>query len=187
MRSSYSAVGYAIVSADGMLADSAGVMLDTLKYEADQHYFQSGLDHVAAVIHGRHSHEGGPRADRRRRLVVTRRIASLARDPVGANTLLWNPSGIPLEQALAELGVTSGVLGIIGGTDVFGMFLAWGYDEFHLSRAPPDVILPGGRPVFPDVSLGRSPERILEAHGLTAGPAQILDAKAGVSVTVFRR
>ncbi len=60
--------GYAIVSADGMIADAARHMPDSIKNEADQKFFQGSLDHAAAVVHGRHSHEGGPRADRRRRL-----------------------------------------------------------------------------------------------------------------------
>ena len=38
------------------------------------------------------------------------------------------------------------------------------YDVFYLSRAP-DVRLPGGRPVFPDVP-ARVPEEVLVSHGL---------------------
>ena len=98
--------GYAIVSGDGMLADASGAMPDEIKFKADQDYFQSGLDRAAAVIQGRHSHEGGPRADGRRRLVATRQIASLAHDPVNPNALLWNPAGMSLEDALRQLGVT---------------------------------------------------------------------------------
>ena len=187
MSGPYSIVGYAIVSADGMLADASGAMPDEIKFKADQDYFQSGLDRAAAVIQGRHSHEGGPRADGRRRLVATRQIASLAHDPVNPNALLWNPQGLPLEEALRGLGVTSGTVGIIGGTDVFGFFLQRGYDAFHLSRAPRHVRLPGGRPVFPEVLLGRSPEEILTQHGLKPGPGQLLDPEAGVTVTVFKR
>lgn len=187
MSGPYTVIGYAIVSGDGMLADASGAMPDALKFPADQRYFQSGLDRAAAVIQGRHSHEGGPRADARPRLILTRRVASLARDPVNPNALLWNPAGAPLEDALRELGVTSGILGIIGGTDVFGLFLQRGYDAFHLSRAPRHVRLPGGRPVFPDVLLGRTPEELLIASGLKPGPEQVLDADAGVMVTVFER
>ena len=36
--------GYAIVSADGMLADARGVMPPQLINEADQRFFQRGLD-----------------------------------------------------------------------------------------------------------------------------------------------
>ena len=49
--------GYAIVSEDGMLADAARVMPDSLKFKADQEFFEHGLDGVDVVVHGRHSHE----------------------------------------------------------------------------------------------------------------------------------
>jgi hypothetical protein len=32
-------------------------------------------------------------------------------------------------------GAPDGALAVIGGTDVFGLFLEIGYDSFHLSRA----------------------------------------------------
>src|ERR1700681_4367213 len=54
--------GYAIVSEDGMLANAAGVMPDSLKFEADRRLFERGLDGVDVVVHGRHSHERQPRS-----------------------------------------------------------------------------------------------------------------------------
>ena len=38
--------GYAIVSEDGMLANSARKMPDSLKFKADQDFFERGLDRV---------------------------------------------------------------------------------------------------------------------------------------------
>jgi hypothetical protein len=49
--------GYVIVSADGMIADATGVMPDSIRNAADQHFFQAGLDEAAVIVHGRHSHE----------------------------------------------------------------------------------------------------------------------------------
>jgi hypothetical protein len=49
--------GYAIVSTDGMLANAAGIMPDSLMFEADQRFFERGLDGVDVMVHGRHSHE----------------------------------------------------------------------------------------------------------------------------------
>jgi hypothetical protein len=49
--------GYAIVSEDGMLANAAGVMPASLKFEGDQAFFERGIDGVYVVVHGRHSHE----------------------------------------------------------------------------------------------------------------------------------
>ena len=106
----------------------------SIRNEADQRFFQDALDRAAVVVHGRHSHEGGPRAARRKRLVVTRQIAALAPDPEHPHALLWNPLGASLDQAIAQLGVSDGTIAIIGGPEVFSRFLPL-YDAFHLSRA----------------------------------------------------
>ena len=42
--------GFAVVSEDGMLANAAGVMPDSLKFEADQRFFERGLDSVDVVV-----------------------------------------------------------------------------------------------------------------------------------------
>jgi dihydrofolate reductase len=171
--------GYAIVSEDGMLADSTGIMPESLKFAADQHFFERGLDGVDAVVHGRHSHEGQPGSHLRRRLILTRHVPAIAADPSNERARLWNPAGASLEQALAELGVPDGSVGIIGGTEVFGMFLDR-YDYFYLSRAP-HVRLPGGRPVFPGVP-ALTPEDVLASHGLHVGRRQVLDPAIGLAV-----
>ena len=58
-----------------MIADANGVVPDAIRNDADQKFFQGALDRAAAVVHGRHSYEGGPRATRRKRLVLTRQVA----------------------------------------------------------------------------------------------------------------
>src|SRR6185436_7391531 len=151
--------GLAIVSADGMIADARGIQPDALKLEADQRFFHARLDEATALVHGRNSGEGGPHMARRRRLILTRTIAGLARDPQYGNAVLWNPAGASLEQAWAALSLSGGVLAVIGGTEPFGLFLAIGYDFFHLSRAS-RAELPGGRPVFPEVPI-LTPEMLL--------------------------
>ena len=65
--------GYAIVSADGMIAEANGSM-DALRFDADQQFFWASLDTAAAVAHGRHSAEGGPKAAGRHRLILARRL-----------------------------------------------------------------------------------------------------------------
>jgi hypothetical protein len=176
--------GYAIVSTDGMLANAAGVMPDALKFDADQRFFARGLDGVDAVAHGAHSHEQQPHSHLRRRLILTRKVPALAADLSNERALLWNPAGALFEEAWAALGVPDGSLAVIGGTEVFGMFLPR-YDVFYLTRAP-EVRLPGGRPVFPRVPQ-RTPEEVLADHGLKPDPPQVLDATRGVSVTGWRR
>ena len=177
--------GYVIVSTDGMIADGKGVMPPSIKSDADQHFFQDALDHAAVVVHGRHSHEGGPRAARRKRLILTRQVASLAPDPAHPNALFWNPLGATLETALERLAVGDGPIAIIGGTEVFSLFLPQ-YRTFYLSRAA-HARIPGGRPVFVEVGPNTSPEDVLARHGLKPGPRRDLDAAAGVSVVAWER
>jgi dihydrofolate reductase len=178
--------GYAIVSTDGMLADAQGQIPDALKVEADQEFFHRGLARSAAVVHGRHSSEGDPNDSTRPRLIATRTVAGIARDPARPKALLWNPSGASLEEAWTALALPPGMLAVIGGPDVYDLFLDIGYDAFHLSRAP-NIRLPGGRPVFPEIGPNRSPEDVLVSHGLKPGPRQMLDAAAGVTLVSFER
>lgn len=177
--------GYVIVSSDGMIADADGVMPPSIRNEADQEFFQSALDRVALIVHGRHSHEGGPRSARRKRLILTRQIAALAPDPAHPNSLLWNPAGCPLDKAIEALGAADGSVAVIGGTEAFTMFLPR-YDAFHLSRAARAKI-PGGRPVFEEVGPNVTPEDVLARHGLKAGRRRDLDSEAGISVVAWER
>ena len=176
--------GYAIVSDDGMLANSLGVMPDSLKFRADHDFFERSLDGIDLVVQGRHSHEHQAASALRRRLILTRKLPSLGPDPYNDKALLWNPAGASFEEALAAIGEPASRVGIIGGTEAFGLFLDR-YDVFFLSRAP-GVKLPNGRPVFPGVP-GHSPEAVLSGHGLRAAEKQILDEVQGIVVTSWRR
>ena len=176
--------GYVIVSADGMLANAAHVMPDELRFEGDKQFFTAGLDRADLIVHGRHSYEDQPNSPRRKRIIVTRSIAAVAPDPSNPKATLWNPAGAAFEAACDHAGVHSGTAAVIGGPDVFGMFMDR-YDTFWLSQAP-RVRLPDGEPCFPGVP-ERSPQAVLAAHGLKAGEAQILDPAGGVSVTPWRR
>ena len=135
MLKSFRIEGYAIVSSDGMIADADCLMPDTLKLEADQRFFEDEMDRMDAVVHGRRSHEGHPNSHLRRRIVLTRKVAGIAPDPDNANGLLWNAAGASLQEACAALGLSTGTVAILGGPDVYSMFLDVGYDAFHLTRA----------------------------------------------------
>jgi dihydrofolate reductase len=176
--------GYVIVSADGMLANAARVMPDELKFPGDQEFFNAALDRAGLIVHGRHSFEDQPNSPKRKRVILTSAIAALAPDPSNLNATLWNPAGATFEQACERAGVRSGTVAVIGGPQVFAMFLDR-YDTFWLSQAP-HVHLGGGEPCLPGVP-ARSPQAILAAHGLRAGEPQILDAAHEVSVTPWRR
>ena len=176
--------GYVIVSADGMLADADRVMPDALKFEGDKRFFTSALDRADLIVHGRNSGEGQANSATRKRVILTRGIASLARDPTNLNAILWNPRGAAFEEACGFAGVDRGTIAIIGGPDVFELFMDR-YDTFWLSQAP-RVRLPGGEGCFPGVP-DRTPEQILVAHGLEAGEPMTLDAADEVTVTPWRR
>jgi hypothetical protein len=175
--------GYAIVSADGMIADRERKMPDGLKIDADARFFNQGLDRAALIVHGRNSHEQQAASDRRRRLIVTHGVAALAEHPSVPLARLWNPAGASFAEACRAIGVTEGMAAVTGGATVFSLFLAIGFDAFHLSRAG-KVRLAGGRPVFPEVP-ALTPEQVLASHGLRPGPLQVLDANADATLVTW--
>ena len=176
--------GYVIVSADGMLANADHVMPDQLKFEGDKQFFTAALDRADLIVHGRHSYEDQPNSPRRKRIVVTRKIGAVATDPSNPKAVLWNPAGASFEAACDFADVRSGTVAIIGGPEVFDMFMDR-YDTFWLSQAP-HVRLPDGEPCLPGVP-ARSPQAILAAHGLVPGAAETLDAAHDVRATPWRR
>src|SRR4029453_18860093 len=91
--------GYVIISGDGMLADAQNVMPDELKFEGDKRFFTAALDRPALIVPARHPHEDQPNSPSRKRVILTRQVASLAPDPSNPNGLLWNPAGAPFEAA----------------------------------------------------------------------------------------
>ena len=176
--------GYVIVSADGMLADQSRAMPDALKFEGDKRFFTEALDRADLIVHGRHSYEDQPNSHLRKRIIVTRTVSDIGPDPSNPRATLWNPAGVAFEAACDHAGVHEGTAAIIGGPDVFDMFMDR-YDTFWLSQAP-GVRLMGGEPVFSGVP-GQTPQEILSRHGLKAGQSLILDTENGVSVTSWQR
>ena len=176
--------GYVIVSADGMLADKSHRMPDSLKFKADQRFFEAALDAAAIIVHGRNSFEDHPRSAQRSRIIVTRKVNALAADPENTKAILWNPLGASFDDACARAGIASGVAAIIGGPEVFGMFMDR-YDTFWLSQAH-GLRLPGGEGCFPAVP-EKSPQDVLAAHGLRASDIRKLDPAHNVDVTAWRR
>src|SRR3984957_20972089 len=149
-----------------MLADAAGVMPETLKFEGDKQFFNAALDRADLIVHGRHSHEGQPNSPKRKRIVVTRTVPELGDDPSNPKAILWNPAGASFEAACDRIGVHEGTVAVIGGPNVFDMFLDR-YDTFWLSQAP-KVRVPGGEPVFAGVPR-QTPQEVLAHNGLKAG------------------
>ena len=176
--------GFVIVSADGRLTDATHQQPDALRFKADHRFFVDGLTRAALVVHGRNSGDGDPRERVRRRLIVTRRVAALAAADDIPQAIYWNPAGASFEAAADAAGITEGSAAIIGGPDVYGLFLAR-YDVFWLSEAH-RVRLPDGQPCFPG-DPARSAHDVLASHGLKASETRVLDAGNEVTVTAWRR
>jgi dihydrofolate reductase len=176
--------GYAIISEDGMLATADRVMPQSLMFEADQRFFEHGLDNVDVVVHGRHSQEQQTRSHLRYRLILTHRVPAIAEHPSNPRARLWNPSGANLTEALTALNAPGPNIGVIGGADVFELFLDQ-FEVFYLTRAP-GVLLPGGRPVFPDVP-ARTPEDVLAGHGFKPSTRVLLDPQRDLGMVGWRR
>jgi dihydrofolate reductase len=173
--------GYAVISREGMIAASDGHFPEALKVPADHQFYMESLDHADAIANGRHSAEGGEKEKLRRRIVLTRRVNMLTVDPANPNAILWNPGSTPFEEAWQRLHTDDGVLAVVGGTDVFGLFLSIGYDTFYLTKT--DISIPRGRPVFPGVGTrGVTPEDVMKKHGLALRGTRMLDAAVNCRV-----
>lgn len=180
--------GYAVISREGMIATADGRFPDAIKIPADHQFYQDSVDRAAAVANGRHSAEGGEKERLRPRLVLTRRVDRLVADPHNPKVILWNPAATPFEEAWARLGIADGgTLAVVGGTEVFELFLTIGYDTFYLTRTEASV--PEGRPVFPGVGpgvgSGATVEEIMARHGLALRGTRLLDAALNCRVEAW--
>src|SRR5665213_2509933 len=118
-----------------MLADSTGAMPDSLRIEADQRFFERGLDGVDVVVHGRGSHEHQSRSHLRRRLIVTRQVAAIAADVSNAKALFWNPAGAPSNRPWPLLGRRVAVLESLAARMYSGC--SWTATMFSIYRVHP--------------------------------------------------
>jgi len=166
--------GYAIISREGMIAKSDGSYPEDLRIPADQQFYQESVDRASAIASGRHSTEGGPKEMSRKRIILSRQVHRIVPDPRNPNAILWNPATAPFDEAWQKLNVGDGTLAVVGGTDVFALFLTIGYDAFYLSRAA-SISVPRGRPVFPGVGHGVPVEEPLKKHGLVLKNTRMLD------------
>jgi hypothetical protein len=174
--------GYAIVSREDRIADANGVMPAALHNEADWAHFQAGLDRADWIALGRLTHEASPETKRRRRIILSLGAAGLESR---ADGWWWNPSLVSWADVAATLLPRGGCVAVPGGHAAFDCFLAIGYSAFHLSRIE-SLSLPRGRPLFSLTERGLSASLILAEAGLVAGEMTVLDAEAGVTLTIWR-
>ena len=173
--------GYAVISKEGMIARSDGSFPEEIKIPADHAFYQAAVDAASAVANGAHSAEGGPKEKERKRLRLTRRNTRLMPDPGNPLVFFWNPAKASFDEAWQRLGIGDGVLAVVGGTDVFGLFLNIGYDAFYLTKT--EASLPRGRPVFPGVGPnGLTPEDVMRQHDLVLRATRMLDAATNTYV-----
>ncbi len=174
--------GYAIVSDDNKIAAKDGLVPASLRNEKDWDYYQRALARSDLIVFGRRSHELEPNVRGDRRLVVSRGAAGLEQR---VDAWWWNPERTPWEETAKRLLPHGGDLAVPGGQSVFDLFLAIGFDEFHLSRAH-GVMLPGGQWLFSACETGLSAEAALTRAGLRASEIIPLDPEHGVEMTVWR-
>lgn len=172
--------GHAIVSADGMIADAAGLMPAPLRNEADFALFQTALDKAAVVVVGRLGHGRHPNPGRRR-LVFTGAVEAYADDTRDRLAALYNPAGMDLAGALTRMKLRPGAVAVTGGQRVFDWFLPR-FNEFMLAEVN-GYVLPGGIACF---SAGH-PRSVLAAAGLAPAEMRTIDAANGVTLTRWVR
>lgn len=175
--------GYAVISSEGMIATSDGRFPEEIKVPADHKFYQDSVAAASAVANGKHSAEGGVGEKFRPRLVLTRHVHRLVPHPENPKAFLWNPATAPFEEAWARLGIDGGSLAVVGGTDVFGLFLTVGYDCFHLTRT--DASVRKGRPVFPGVGTVTTAEDVMTKAGLVLRDTRMLDASVNCRVEAW--
>lgn len=175
--------GYAIVSEDDRIADAGGRMPEALRNEADWAYFQAGLDAASLSVLGRIGHEANPNRRNRPRLVVSSRASGLERR---TDAWWWNPAGLAWQDVVRAVVPQGGLVAVPGGRRVFDLFLAIGYDAFHLSRVA-GLHIPGGVAVFSACDKGRDAGAVLSGAGLRPGPSRILDQHGPVILSVWRQ
>jgi hypothetical protein len=175
--------GYAIVSDDDKIAGADGLTPASLRNPNDWELYQRAEQLANLVVFARRSHELEPNIHGTPRLVVSREAAGLEQRPDG---WWWDPRSTTWEDVAARVLPTGGRIAVGGGQIVFDLFLAIGFDGFHLSRAH-EVKLPGGRSVFSACDKGVPAVTVLEQHGLSLSETIPLDPAHGVDMAVWRR
>ena len=174
--------GYAIVSDNDCIADASGHTPEALRNEADWAYFQAELNMSDVTVLGRLGHEANANPKGRLRMILSSSSPGLERR---ADGWWWDPAKLSWDEAIRTVLPAGGRVAVPGGRQVFDLFLAIGYDAFHLTRAE-GTHVPDGVPVFSECRAGRSAETILSERGLTPGEHRVLDPVGRVTLAIWR-
>lgn len=176
--------GYAVVSAEGYIADIHGDMPQSLRFEADWDYFQTALDQADITLLGRRTHEAAPNVRHRCRLVISRRVQAIVQED--EQTWWANPDQVEAVAVLSKLAGPTCRIAVVGGTGVFDWVRTGpGFSEFHISLAK-KVRLGRGRPIFESAHDLGSVVSMLEDQGLTLHQRSWFDQEAGLELLVYR-
>ena len=175
--------GYAIVSDDDRIADADGLIPASLRNDRDWEQYQAALARSDLVVFARVSHVNEPNTRGDPRVVVSRDAKGLERR---ADAWWWNPADMDWQAVVERILPDGGEVAAPGGQGVFDLFLAIGYDVFHLARAR-GVRLPGGRAVFSECGDTLSAEEVLTKYGLRHAERIELDATQQVEMNIWRR
>ncbi|MCC5980572.1 MAG: hypothetical protein JJU26_02515 [Oceanicaulis sp.] len=180
--------GYAIVCRHDRIADANGAFPPALMNEADWAYFQGELDRADLCVLGSASHRATPNRANRRRLVMSRGAEGLEQRD---DAWWWAPAQVSFVEVCTKLLPDGGRIGVPGGQVAFDYFLSESppglrFSEFHLSRAR-HAAVPDGRGLLRAVEAGRDADALLREGGLMPGKTLVIDADAGVDLTVYHR
>jgi hypothetical protein len=98
----------------------------------------------------------------------------------------WNPDETSWEKVIGTILPDGGRVAVPGGRRVFDLFLAIGYDGFHLSRVDGSRV-PGGVALFSACDQGKSAETVLARAGMTPRERKLLDPVGPVDLTIWSR
>jgi len=177
--------GYAVVSADGLIADADGRMPDQLKFDADWDYFQAALDRADVTLIGRATHEAAPNVKKRRRLVFSSRVQRMWQED---ETTFWvDPTKTDPNGAITEMVGPSADVAVVGGQGVFDWVLSKpGFFSFHISVAH-HVRIGSGRHVFRDAAGLEAAISLLQGRGLPLSRQVWFDQEAGLELLVYEK
>ncbi|MGH1481766.1 MAG: hypothetical protein ACRBM6_24055 [Geminicoccales bacterium] len=177
--------GYAVVSADGLIADADGRMPDQLKFDADWDYFQAALDRADVTLIGRATHEVAPNVKKRRRLVFSSRVQGMWQED---ETTFWvDPTKTDPNGVITEIVGPSADVAVVGGQGVFDWVLSKpGFFSFHISLAH-HVRIGSGRHIFRDAAGLEAAISLLQGHGLPLSRQVWFDQEAGLELLVYEK
>ncbi len=114
-----------------------------------------------------------------------RRLVPGAWPRAARRCLVVEPGRLAWQDVVRAVLPQGGQVAVPGGRRVFDLFLAIGYDAFHLSRVT-GLRIPGGIAVFSACDDGQDAEAVLSGAGLRPGPSRILDQDGPVILSVWR-